>query len=237
MNNAANLILFKHVVQRPDEEFDLGQAALLLGEIPGEEIDVSAGLARLKTLGEQAKLRCQGAREPSIALARFLFEESNFRGNEEDYYNPDNSFLGAVLEKKLGIPISLSVLMMEVGRRAGVPVEGVNFPGHFLVRVPVQGGYLFFDAYARGQILSRTGLKALYKRTTGQDKDPDAEVLGKISKQQIILRMLQNLKNIYTQRNEKAALRAVLERIAMLEPNDETAKELASIPKKPIMIN
>jgi regulator of sirC expression with transglutaminase-like and TPR domain len=238
MNTSANLILFGHVVQRPEEEIDLGQAALLLGEIPGSEVDVSAGLSRLHSLGEQAKLRCQVAREPSIALARFLFEELAFRGNEDDYYNPENSFLGAVLEQRLGIPISLSVLMIEIGRRAGVPVEGVNFPGNFLVRVPVSGGYLFFDPYTKGQILSRAGLKTLYKRTTGQDKDPEADVLGKITKRQLILRMLQNLRSIYTQRNDKASLRGVLERVALLEPNDETlAKELASIPKKPISFN
>ena len=84
MQTSANLILFGHVVQRPEEELNLGQASILLGEIPGEEVDVSASLTRLRSLGEQAKLRCQGAREPSIALARFLFEELAFHGNEED---------------------------------------------------------------------------------------------------------------------------------------------------------
>src|SRR5688500_6072597 len=109
MYTSAAVALFAHVVQRSEEELDLGQAALLLGEIQSE-VDVSSGLNRLAALGAQAKLRCQVAREPSIALSRFLFEELSFRGNTDDYYNPENSFLGSVLERGLGIPISLSVL-------------------------------------------------------------------------------------------------------------------------------
>jgi regulator of sirC expression with transglutaminase-like and TPR domain len=230
MYTSPELALFALAVQKPEAEIDLGQAALLLGGAQGREPDLPKALASLDDLGAQAKRYCRAPGERAPQLARFLFEEQGFAGDADDYYDPENSFLDAVLERRRGIPISLSVLMMEVGRRAEIPIEGVSFPGHFLVRSPVRGGYLFFDPFARGRPISREDLRALYARFSGQDKDPEPGLLAAAPKKQILARMLQNLRAIYTRRGERKPLRFVLERLALLVPRDEEmSRELAAL--------
>src|SRR5881394_2873843 len=129
----ADLTLFAHVVKRPEAELDLAQASLLVAETEYPDLDVARSIEVLDQLGTEARRRI-GA-ESELALKRLLwllYEELGFRGNSEDYYDPRNSFLNDVLERRIGIPISLAVVLIETGARLGVALEGVGFPGHFL---------------------------------------------------------------------------------------------------------
>ena len=131
---------FKALIERPVVPLDEAALAIAAEEYPG--LDAAAYLARLDALGALVRQR---ASEPQRAAGRLralcdvLFAELGFRGNEEAYYDPRNSFLNEVLERRLGIPISLSVLLIEVGRRVGVPLHGVGLPRHFMVKLEPQG--------------------------------------------------------------------------------------------------
>jgi len=128
---------FSEAVRGPDEKIDLGRAALAIahGEYP--DLDVESYVARLDSLARICEERAGGEINPYRLIAAIntvLFKQEGFRGNRDDYYDPRNSFLNEVLDRKTGLPITLSVLYMEVGKRVGLSVQGVGFPGHFLVR-------------------------------------------------------------------------------------------------------
>ena len=138
MSERLSLTLFAHVASRPDAELDLVQAALLVGEIEGATLDLAPSMQAVEELGRAARVAAAGATSEEARLERILrsvYEGAGFRGNEQDYYDPRNSLLPDVLERKLGIPITLALVYCEVGRRVGVRARGVSFPGHFLVRV------------------------------------------------------------------------------------------------------
>jgi regulator of sirC expression with transglutaminase-like and TPR domain len=218
-----DLTLFAHLVKRPDAELDLGQAALLISEADGPGVDVSRWVAELDQLGADAAKhigdspRSDGENEAALAkLIEFLYVEHRFRGNSEDYYDPRNSYLDQVLERRLGIPITLAVVILEVARRAAVNARGVSFPGHFLVRAPGSRGTVFVDPFD-GRSVGRKELRALHLRATGEDRDPDPRVLEPSDKQQILMRMLNNLRGIWERRGDAERLRGIEERIHILK--------------------
>ena len=136
---------------------------------------------------------------------------------------------GALAEWAGLIPhFTLAIVLMEVCSRIGVPARGVSFPGHFLVRCDVEGGHFIIDPFA-GRILSRDELRDLYARATGDTREPSSRLLEPASKQQILLRMLANLRAIYGSRRDREHLRAVLERMQVLAPSDELRRELAAL--------
>jgi regulator of sirC expression with transglutaminase-like and TPR domain len=149
-----------------------------------------------------------------------LFGELAFRGNTDDYYDPRNSFLSEVLARKVGIPISLSVLYLEVARRLGIPAAGVAFPGHFLVRVDRAREPLILDPFGGGATLDRAGLEALLMRASGPDARLDDVSFAPASKRAILIRMLNNLAGIYGSTGDTLRSLEVLERIAVLDPSD-----------------
>src|SRR2546430_2404900 len=141
--SGADLALFAHMLARTDDEIDLAQAALLLAEPEYPGLDIPHYIGVLDRLRAEAARALGGVALGVLAARRLLgllYEELGFRGNDKDYYDPRNSFLNEVLERRTGIPISLAVVVTEVARRAGVEAQGISFPGHFLVRVPVEGG-------------------------------------------------------------------------------------------------
>jgi len=233
MSRRLDLTLFAHVCSRPEEEIDLGESALLIGALAEPNIDVSRWIAMLDDLGRGARqaitpIEADGPTEPRAlerarieGVLRFLYEQKRFRGNREDYYDPRNSFLHEVLARRVGIPISLAVVLMEVGRRAGFDMRGVSFPNHFLVRVETsRNTSLLIDPFS-GKLLDRDELRALYSRVTGERGDPPARLLEPTQRRQILLRMLNNLRGIYAARGERERLSAVLERIYVLSPSAE----------------
>jgi regulator of sirC expression with transglutaminase-like and TPR domain len=211
------------VVQHDEAELQLDVAALLIGAWEKEGFDVAPHQRALDALADRAAAAIGGAATPheaGQALAGMLFGELGFRGNTDDYYDPRNSFLAEVLTRKVGIPISLSVLYLEVARRLGIPAAGVAFPGHFLVRVDDARETLILDPFGGGAALDRSALEALLARASGPDARLDEVSLAPASKRAILIRMLNNLAGIYGRAGDSFQSLEVLERIAVLDPSD-----------------
>jgi len=234
--HTADLALFKYVAARPEAELDLAQAALLIGEPEYANLDVAHYLDQLDRLGADACAFLDGpsfAAEPPLRrVTRLVYGERGFHGNAGDYYDPRNSFLNEVLDRKTGIPISLGVLVVEVARRAGIEAYGVSFPGHFLVRGRTHFGPLIIDPFT-GELLDRPGLRALHGRATGEERDPDPRLLEPSTKRAILVRMLNNLRGIYAHLGDQERLVGVLGRLQILAPSDETAGELEALGGRP----
>lgn len=211
---------FVALVSRPGE-VPLDEAALLIAAHADRRVDIQACRAQLDELAA----RCVEGDEASVRA--LLFGELWFRGNADDYYHPDNSYLDKVLTRRVGLPISLSVLLMEVGRRAGVDFVGIGAPGHFLVRLRHDADH-FVDAFGGGRVLTRAG--ALAAVGTG-GLLPGADPLPPVDHRMILLRMLTNLKAIYAQRGDPVSLAWVLTLRLALPGVDQAAErtELAKI--------
>ncbi|MBP9086150.1 MAG: transglutaminase family protein [Kofleriaceae bacterium] len=164
------------------------------------------------------------------AICTVLFDDAGFRGNEADYYDPRNSFLSCVLDRKLGIPITLGILYLEVARRVGVLAQGVNFPGQFIVRVAVEDAWMFVDVFNRGKILAPSELEGLVKKFVGPDAKLEPRLVAAASKRQILTRLLTNLAGIYGKSGDLERSMAVLEHMAIVDPdNNRLSRELASL--------
>ncbi len=232
----AELTLFAHVAARPDAEIDLAQAALLIAEDEYPGLDVAAYIERLDEMGAAARqllleLDKPGDRRTTARLERvlaFVYRELGFSGNASDYYDPRNSWLNDVLDRKTGIPITLAVVVLEILARAGVEAAGVSFPGHFLVRSPGPRGPVFVDPFD-GRILSREDLRELHGRVAGEPSDPDPRLLEPATKKQVLVRMLHNLRGIFAAGGDRSRLRAVLERLEILTPSEDLRREIVSL--------
>jgi regulator of sirC expression with transglutaminase-like and TPR domain len=212
------------IVAGPEEEIGLAEAALLIAapEYPG--LDIPAYLARLAEMAATLKRRLREDISPTemlIALNRYLFDELGFGGNTGDYYDPRNSFLNEVLDRRLGIPITLALVHIEIGRRIGLALHGVSFPGNFLVKCIMRNGAVVLDPYARGASLSLEDLQERLKVLRG-GMSPTSEMvshmLAAAGKKSILARLLRNLKGIYRERNDPARALAAADRIIALEP-------------------
>ena len=213
---------FAEVVARPEGAIDLAHAALLVAaeERPGTDVD--GYRARLLELGLKARARvAASAGDPVGALNRFVFEESNFRGNQENYYDPGNSLLSCVIDERRGIPITLSVVYMELGRRAGLEVEGVGLPGHFVVRVraSVEGreATALVDPFHQRRI-DREDCQHLLDSLYGGQIALSEEHLRASAPREILARILRNLKSVYAQGRRFGRALSVVERILLVEP-------------------
>jgi len=212
---------FAAVVQRDEADLPLDVAALLIGAWEHEGFDVEPHRRALDALADRAAAAVAAAPdEAGRALAGTLFGELGFRGNTDDYYDPRNSFLGEVLARKVGIPISLSVLYLEVARRLGIPAAGVAFPGHFLVRVDQPREPLILDPFGGGAALDRSALQTLLARASGADARLGDVSLAPTPKRAILIRMLNNLAGIYGRDGDTSRSLEVLERLAVLDPSD-----------------
>jgi regulator of sirC expression with transglutaminase-like and TPR domain len=229
-----DLALFAHVATRAEWEIDLAQSALVIAEPDYPGLDIPRYLDQLDDIGTLICQRLDEPRPPGesplVRAARVLHQELGFRGNAEDYYDPRNSYLNEVLDRKVGIPITLALVLGECARRAGIPSQGVSFPGHFLQRGAGANGPEFIDPFD-GRPLDRDGLRKLHARIAGGDeRDPDPRLLEPASKKQILVRMLNNLRGIWSVRGDRERLRGVLERLQLLQPTDEQAAELGKMP-------
>jgi regulator of sirC expression with transglutaminase-like and TPR domain len=216
---------FRHIIERPDEDIDLAEAALLIAKTAYHDLDVPRYLSLIDGLGRNLRARVpEDARAGDliIALNRFLFEEQGFAPNLEDYYDPRNSFLNDVLERRVGIPISLSVLYMEVGRRAGLGLQGVSFPGHFLVKCQLEQGMVILDPYCGGISLSLQDLQQRLREARGGEVSRAivAGMLVAANKKEILARMLHNLKAIYLERQDYTRALAIIDWIIVLKPGE-----------------
>jgi regulator of sirC expression with transglutaminase-like and TPR domain len=190
---------------------DLGRAALAIARIGYPDLDPEPYLAELDTLATAAGARVPaGATDADAvrAVAAYLFRERGFHGNEQDYYDPRNSFLNDVLIRRTGIPITLAVVLIETSGRLGLRVEGVGFPGHFLVRAPGTAGDVLLDPFAGGRVVPEEELLARLKALAGPERrritqvPPDA--VEPSGPRAILARMLRNLLRIYLERDDPA---------------------------------
>ncbi len=234
--------LFAHLACRPELEIDLIRTALLVAEIEHNELDVDHWMDEFDHLAESAEayLVHRGAksdRERVEALLYYMGTVEKFRGNEEDYYDPRNSFLNDVLARRVGIPITLSLIWMEVGLRIGLNAQGIAFPGHFLLQVRSRAGRIIVDAY-NGHVVAESDLRDLYRIATGRDEHPPAEVMRPAKKSEILIRMLANLRAIYRSRGDDLRLHAVLQRLRALSPGLDVEDELGEVAgERPRLLN
>jgi regulator of sirC expression with transglutaminase-like and TPR domain len=216
---------FARLMQRAEEEFNLDEAALLIARTEYPHLNVPDQLGRLDALA--FRFLCDLSR-PAIeiieSMNKLLFEKEQFRGNEEEYDDPRNSYLNDVLDRKLGIPISLSLIYMEVARRRGLPVMGVSFPGHFLVKYRTGHNEILIDPYRRGRILTRQDCKELLKAQFGDEAELKPEHFAASTKKQILARMLNNLKGSYVRRHDFTRVLTVIQLALGVEP--ESSQEL-----------
>jgi regulator of sirC expression with transglutaminase-like and TPR domain len=180
---------FSSLVSQPEEDIDLASSALAIAQAADPDLDPDVWISALQDFAVGI--------DSLHELSRRLFHELGFRGDTDAYNDPQNSFLNRVIERRLGIPITLSVVMIEVGRRAGIHLEGIGMPGHFLLRSPAEGRYI--DAFGGGELLDRAGCEERFRRASGAGEEVEFgdHLLPVASNRQILYRMLNNLQQIY----------------------------------------
>jgi regulator of sirC expression with transglutaminase-like and TPR domain len=206
------------LVRAPEHEIDLALGTLAAARVEYPDLIVWDHVKRLDELA--ARSGTAGMEDPLRALHRlreFLFDEEGFHGNADDYYDPANSCLNQVLERKLGIPITLSVLMMEVGRRVGLRVQGVGLPGHFVVSAMVGTESVLLDPFDGGTVLTQETAADVVARAVGRRVTLTAEHFAPVTKRQILVRILANLKGAYVRREEWAKSLAIVDRLLVLD--------------------
>jgi regulator of sirC expression with transglutaminase-like and TPR domain len=219
-------------LQDDNDSIPLTEAALSIAQDVYPRIDLGGVQSELDRLASVLKVRLPA--DASMvqrlrALNRYFFKELGFSGNRNDYYDPDNSYLNKVLERRRGIPISLAVLYMEIGQQIGLPLRGVSFPGHFLVKLKVRAGDIFLDPYS-GQSLSREQLEerlAQFFDARGLDVPADLALIPSIqeaSARDILMRMLRNLKSVYHDKKDFERLLEVQQRLVVLLPDVVTER-------------
>lgn len=204
-------------------EIDLAHVALTIALSEYPELDVREYLTRLDRMAESVSEVGGDAEDAYRRLAcvdYVLFKQQGFKGNADDYYDPENSFLNRVMARKTGIPITLSVLYMEVARRVGLDVRGVGFPGHFLVKTECDSEEIFVDPFHGGSILSPADLQELLDKLYGGRLQVQPEHLSAVSSRQIVQRMLNNIKLIYANRQDPKRCLRVVEQLVILNPDD-----------------
>jgi regulator of sirC expression with transglutaminase-like and TPR domain len=213
------------LVKQSEDRLNLAEAALLIAADEYPELDVDTYLERLDELAQTVRHSLPeeaGLEETVVALNNFLFVEQGFTGNAEDYYDPRNSFLNDVLDRKLGIPITLSILYIEIGQRLGLPFEGVSFPGHFLVKCATNEGDVVLDPFWGGMPLSEDDLQDRLEETCGKAQAasaPLAALLSAAGKKEILVRMLRNLKGVYLKREELLKALGTINRVLQIQPD------------------
>ncbi|MCI0459530.1 MAG: transglutaminase-like domain-containing protein [Gemmataceae bacterium] len=205
----------------PSAPLDLAELALRLATDEYPQLDVEAYLAEIDGMAHEARRYLLGDLAARVTgLCRYLFHDMGFRGNVEEYYDPRNSYLNEVLDRRTGIPISLSAVAMGVGARAGLEVQGVGLPGHFIVKAILNGREELFDPFHGGRRLTPGDCETLVLQVTGQPFQATAEGLSGLPLGLIVTRMLNNLKGTYLREGDFVRGVRVMERLCRLHPND-----------------
>jgi regulator of sirC expression with transglutaminase-like and TPR domain len=210
------------LVAARQDEISLAEGALLIAAEEYGDLDIAGYLQRIDAMGAVLRQRLRediSTSDALVALNRYVFEELGFSGNADDYYDPRNSYLNDVIERRLGIPITLSVLYIEIGRRIGLPLQGVSFPSHFLVTCALRDGTVVLDPYAGGASL---GLEDLQERLRPLAKDIELDermlktLLAPAAPRDVFARMLRNLRAIHETRGDNLKALAASDCILLL---------------------
>lgn len=222
-------LAFEALVAGEDAAIDLGQAALLIAQEEYPELDVAHYLAQLDALALQVRDLLGVSQAEDVArlnpfvvidaMNEVLFVQERFRGSSKaDYYNPRNSFLNDVLERRIGIPIALSLVYMEVGRRLGVQIDGIGLPFHFVVGYHLPEGIIYIDAYEKGRILTERDCRERMRVVFKGKLHFNLRWLEPVSHKQLLVRMLDNLKYIFIDRGDNERALSVCDRLVLLVP-------------------
>ncbi|MBI4497155.1 MAG: transglutaminase family protein [Chloroflexi bacterium] len=213
---------FARTVQQPEARVDLARAALIIAQEHHPEYAIEEYLARLDDLARRCAARLDAApsdAERLAALNTVLFAEEGFCGNRADYYDPRNSFLNQVLDQRTGIPLTVSVVYLEVGWRLGLRLAGVGLPGHFIVVYHGAEGELYLDPFHGGRTLTVEDCQHLVQQLHGENLPFRPEFLQPVTKRQILFRMLNNLLAIYEQAQDHEEILATLDQMLILDPD------------------
>ncbi len=210
---------FDSLVGAPDEDIDLARAALLIAATEYPSLNIERELFRIDAIADGAAPRMDDD-SPLYqlnTLSEYLFDELKFSGNHTNYHDPRNSFLNDVIERRLGIPITLSLLYIEVGKRLGVPLLGIGMPAHFMVRHSRECD-VFVDPFHGGILLSVDECAERLKQVTQGELAWNREYLAPVSSRSFIARMLRNLKVVYLQRRNYERVLDTINRVIALQP-------------------
>ena len=212
------------IVLAEKDEVSVAEAALVIAQDEYPHVVVGDYIQRLDQLADRIAQNVDpgaGLVATLSSVNRCLFEDEGYDGNRIDYYDPRNSYLNEVMDRHLGIPITLSVIYIEIGQRLNMPVSGVGFPGHFLVKWSTGDGDVIVDPYSKGERLGVEQLNRLLRGVYG-DVAPtvnDApELLAPASKKDILVRILRNLKQIYQSRHDRERTLRILEKLLAIDP-------------------
>ena len=221
MNFSSARQYFDQEIQQSDEHIDLAKAALYIAQEEYPNIDTEEYLNALDTMALELQERLPSQRYPLRVIQsinQYLYDDLGFAGNAEDYYDPRNSYFNDVIERRLGIPITLALVYLEIARRIDFPMVGVGMPGHFLIRPDIADTEIFIDAFNGGDIMFPQDCQERLNQFYQQPVQLQPEFLATVSKRQILARMLANLKYIYLNQQELEKALAAVERILLLFP-------------------
>jgi regulator of sirC expression with transglutaminase-like and TPR domain len=213
------------LVSGPDSGISLAEGALAIARHEYQDLNVELYLRQLDTMAEQLRRRlpADAAKAHVISmLNHYLFSELGYRANREDYYDPRNSFLNDVLERRVGIPITLSIVYMEIGCRLGLTLSGVSFPGHFLLKCVADQGVIVLDPYNNGMSLSKAELRERLAQMSGSQlaaRTPLGALLNAASKREVLARLARNLKAIYSDAGQLEKALAIIGLILVILPD------------------
>lgn len=214
---------FERMMHGPESALDLARAALLVAAEFDPALDPEREARTLDAWADEFRGRLEPGwnnLQKLARLRRFVFEDLEFGGDEEDYYHPDNSLLHQVMRRRRGVPLTLAIVLMEIGWRAGMPFEGVGFPGHFLVRLSGEPADLLLDPFRHARSVHESDCRRMLHEITGGRVAFDRGLTASVGKRDMVLRLLQNLKGAWLRaRDDRQALAAV-ERILVLRPDD-----------------
>ncbi|MDJ0510937.1 MAG: transglutaminase-like domain-containing protein [Crocosphaera sp.] len=213
---------FLQETNQPDHQINLAKAALIYAKYEYAKLEIKEYLNRLDSIAEEIKYNLPSNLYPLKVIKRinqYLFDELGFMGNKEDYYNPRNSYLNQVIDKKTGIPITLSVIYLEIAKRLNFPMVGIGMPGHFLIRPQFENVGIFVDVFNQGEILFKEDCELKLQEIYQQPVKLEPHFLAPVSNQQILGRMLTNLKYIYLNRQEYPKMLRIIELLLQLFPN------------------
>lgn len=212
-----------------DDELPLLGTALLIARDEYPDLDASLYAAQVDRYADALRPEVAGGEDLAArltAINRYLFEELGFAGNDAQYDDPRNSYVNEVVDRKLGIPISLAVIQIEVTRRLGLPLDGVSFPGHFLVRLPVDDGILVLDPFNKGRPVGADELRERASSHLGGQAPDDQQllqILAPASHRMILMRMLRNLKGLYLDMQDWERVARTADRLLKLAPGTAEA--------------
>ena len=212
---------FYQEIQQPDEQIDLAKAALHVAQEEYPNLDLAEYINALDTMAAEVQERLPSEFYPLRiiqSINQYLYDDLGFSDNTDDYYDPRNSFLNEVIDRRRGIPITLSLVYLEVSRRIEFPMTGVGLPGHFLIRPNLPQMEIFVDAFNRGEVLFAEDCQEKLTQLYGQPVTLRPEFLQSVSNRQFLVRMLTNLKFIYLKDQELEKALAAVERILLLFP-------------------